>query len=56
MSAFGLAERLGISRKEGASIIDEYFKQYSSIKTYMEETIIFAREHGYVETMKGRRR
>jgi DNA polymerase-1 len=56
MSAFGLAERLGISRKEGAAIIDEYFKQYSSIKTYMEETIVFAREHGYVETMKGRRR
>ncbi len=56
MSAFGLAERLGISRKEGAAIIDEYFKQYSSIKTYMEETIGFARKHGYVETMKGRRR
>jgi DNA polymerase-1 len=56
MSAFGLAERLGISRKEGGAIIDEYFKQYSSIKTYMEETIVFARKHGYVETMKGRRR
>lgn len=56
MSAFGLAERLGIPRKEGASIIDQYFAKYPSIKKYMEETIAFARKYGYVETIKNRRR
>jgi DNA polymerase I len=56
MSAFGLAERLGIPRKDGASIISQYFAQYPSIKKYMENTIAFARKQGYVETIKGRRR
>jgi DNA polymerase I len=55
-SAFGLAERLGIPRKEGAGIINQYFAQYPSIKKYMESTIAFAKEHGYVETIKNRRR
>jgi len=55
-SAFGLAENLGIPRKEAALIIDEYWKQYPRIKSYMSETINTAKEYGYVETLKGRRR
>ncbi|NQV01142.1 MAG: DNA polymerase I, partial [Bacteroidia bacterium] len=56
MSAFGLAERLNIPRQEGADIIRQYFTEYPGIRRYMDETIEFAREHGYVETMKHRRR
>jgi DNA polymerase-1 len=56
MSAFGLSERLNIPRREAAAIIEAYFSQYAGIKTYMERTIAFAREHGYVETILGRRR
>ena len=56
MSAFGLAERLGISRSEAASIIENYFKEYVGIQQYIKNNIDFAREHGYVETMLGRRR
>ncbi|MBP6977944.1 MAG: DNA polymerase I [Bacteroidales bacterium] len=56
ISAFGLAERLGIPRKEAASIIDQYFLQYPGIRDYMDKTIAFARENGYVETIMKRRR
>ncbi len=56
ISAFGLSQRLGIPRKEAVEIIDNYFKQYPGIKKYMEQQIQFAREHGYVETIMGRRR
>lgn len=56
ISAFGLAQRLGIPRREGAEIIDQYFKQFAGIREYMDGTIAFAREHGYVETVTGRRR
>jgi DNA polymerase-1 len=56
ISAFGLAQRLGIPRKEGAVIIDQYFKQFPGIRKYMDDTIAFARENGYVETVTGRRR
>jgi DNA polymerase-1 len=56
ISAFGLAQRLEIPRKEAAAIIDAYFQQYPSIKSYMNNTIDFARENGYVETVMGRRR
>jgi len=56
ISAFGLSERLGIPRKEAASIIDAYFLQYPAIKTYMDGSINFARENGFVETILGRRR
>ncbi len=56
ISAFGLSERLGIPRKEAAEIINQYFTQYAGIKKYMDETIISAREKGYVETIMGRRR
>jgi DNA polymerase-1 len=56
ISAFGLAQRLGIPRKEAAEIIDQYFKQFPRIRRYMDDTIAFARKHGYVETVTGRRR
>ncbi len=55
-SAFGLSQSLGIPRKEAAQIIDEYWKQYPNIKTYMSTTINEAKENGYVQTLKGRRR
>ncbi len=56
ISAFGLSERLGIPRKEAASIISSYFEKYPGIHQYMETTKEFARENGYVETILGRRR
>ncbi len=56
ISAFGLSERLGIPRKEAAEIIKSYFEKYPGVKEYMEKSIAFAREHGYVETLFGRRR
>lgn len=56
ISAFGLSEDLGISRKDAAEIIDSYFNAYPKIKEYINTQIAFARTHGYVETMFGRRR
>ncbi|MFM7218592.1 MAG: DNA polymerase I, partial [Bacteroidota bacterium] len=56
ISAFGLADRLNISRTEAKSIIENYFRQYPSIKDYMDESIESARKNGYVETVLGRRR
>lgn len=56
ISAFGLAQRLGIGRKEAAELIDNYFIQYPGIKQYMDETLAFARKEGYVKTIIGRRR
>lgn len=56
VSAFGLSERLNIPRKEAKEIIDAYFGKYPGVKKYMEKSIAFAREHGYVQTMMGRRR
>jgi DNA polymerase-1 len=55
-SAFGLSQNLGIARKEAAEIIEQYFIQYSGIKQYMSDTMNFARENGYVQTLMGRRR
>lgn len=55
-SAFGLSQNLGISRKEAAEIIENYFNTYPGIKKYMSDTMNFARENGYVETIMGRRR
>jgi DNA polymerase-1 len=55
-SAFGLAQNLQISRTEAKQIIDAYFEQYSTIKTYMDKVIAQARELGYVETILKRRR
>ncbi len=54
--AFGLAENLGISRAEGKEIIDNYKKQFPNIQKYMDDTIHFAQENGYVETLMGRKR
>jgi DNA polymerase-1 len=54
--AFGLADVLGIPRKEATEIIDRYFKRFSGVKQYMEETVRTAMEKGYVETLFGRRR
>lgn len=56
ISAFGLSERLGIPRKEAKEMIDGYFETYPNIQKYMDETIAFAREKGYVQTLLGRRR
>lgn len=55
-SAFGLAENIGVSRTEAKSIIDNYFTQYPSIKQYMDKSVNFAKEHGYVETLMHRKR
>jgi len=55
-SAFGLSQSLGIPRKEAAEIIDNYFAQYPGIKSYMSDTMNFARENGFVCTLMGRRR
>ena len=54
--AFGLADNLGISRTEAKEIIDNYKKQFPGIQQYMDDTINFAREHGYVQTLMGRKR
>ena len=56
ISAWGLAERLKISRKEGKELIDGYFNLYPGVKRYMEESVEKARKQGYVETIMGRRR
>ena len=55
MSAFGLSERLNISRKEAADIIYQYFDKYPKIKQYMENQKAL-QQHGYVETLLKRRR
>lgn len=54
--AYGLAEVLGISRKEASVIIDSYFSQFKGIKEYIENTIEKAHEQKFVETLFGRRR
>lgn len=56
ISAFGLSEQLGIPRKEAAALIEEYFAQYPDIKNYIDTNIAFAHEHGYAQTLLGRRR
>ncbi|MBK7649964.1 MAG: DNA polymerase I [Flammeovirgaceae bacterium] len=55
-TAFGLSQNLGISRTEAAEIIESYFTEFSAIKRYMDDSINFAREKEYVETILGRRR
>lgn len=56
MSAFGLAERMEISRGEASDIIKKYFEEYAGIKEYMNRSIALAKERGYAETIMGRRR
>jgi DNA polymerase-1 len=51
-----LSRQLDISRAEAKELIDNYFKQYSGLKAYMDEVVQKARENGYVTTLKGRRR
>ena len=55
ISAFGLANQLGIARGEADDYIKKYFQRFPGIRDYMESTKEFAREHGYVETLFGRR-
>ena len=56
ISAFGLAERMGVSRQEARELIDGYFATYPQVKAYMDKSIEVAREHGYVETISHRKR
>jgi DNA polymerase I len=56
IGAFGLANRLEIKNSEAKDIIDRYFREFPRVKEYMEKTKKFARENGYVQTLKGRRR
>jgi DNA polymerase-1 len=56
ISAFGLSQRINVSRSEAAELIDNYFEKYPGIKAYMDNSITFARENGYVETIMKRRR
>jgi DNA polymerase I len=56
ISAFGLSQRLSISREEAKKLIDGYFATYPGVKTYMDSNIHMAREKGFVETIMGRRR
>lgn len=55
MSAFGLAQQLGLSRKQAQSYIDLYFERYPGVKNYMDNIREQAKEQGYVETLFGRR-
>jgi DNA polymerase-1 len=56
LGAFGLAQRLGISRTDGQQIIENYFAKYPGIKEYIDSTIATTRERGYASTLLGRRR
>lgn len=56
ISAFGLAENLGISRGEAKELIDGYFASYPKVKEYMDSSISTARRNGYAETIYGRKR
>ncbi|MZR12340.1 DNA polymerase I [Maritimibacter sp. DP07] len=55
ISGFGLARNLRIERKEAQGFIDRYFEKYPGIKEYMNETVAFAKEHGHVSTLFGRK-
>ena len=56
ISAFGLAERMEVSRSEAKQLIDNYFATYPKVKEYMQKSVDVAREKGYIETAWGRRR
>jgi DNA polymerase-1 len=55
MSSFGLARNLGIETKAAAAYIDKYFQRYPGVKNYMDQTVVFAQENHFVETVFGRR-
>ncbi|MCA9152555.1 MAG: DNA polymerase I, partial [Planctomycetales bacterium] len=56
ISAFGLQQRLNIPRDEANSLIKNYFEEYPGVRAYIDRTIQFGRDHGYVQTQLGRRR
>ncbi len=56
MSAFGLSQRLGISRSEAAQIMDQYFAQFPGIRQFIDQSVASARKNGFAETRTGRRR
>jgi DNA polymerase-1 len=56
MTGYGLAQRTGISRTEAEQFIESYFEKYPGVQVYMERTVREAEEHGYLETLMGRRR
>lgn len=56
ISAFGLAERMEVSRTEARELIDSYFATYPGVKEYMAKSVEVAKEKGYIETVFGRRR
>ncbi|MFC7536199.1 DNA polymerase I [Sphingomonas sp. GCM10030256] len=55
ISSWGLAGRLGIPREEGKAIIDRYFERFPGIRGYIDETLAFVREHGFSQTLFGRK-
>jgi len=55
ISGFGLARNLRIPRAEAQGFIDRYFERFPGIRTYMDETVAFAKEHGFVQTLFGRK-
>ncbi len=55
ISGFGLARNLRIPRAEAQGFIDRYFERFPGIRTYMDDTVNFAKEHGYVQTLFGRK-
>ncbi|MDX2003066.1 MAG: DNA polymerase I [Chitinophagales bacterium] len=55
-SAFGLSQNLGIPRREAADLIENYFKEYSGIKAYMQQAVAEAKLKGFAQTLMGRRR
>jgi DNA polymerase-1 len=55
MSAFGLAKRLEVSRTQAQEYIDRYFERFNGVRGYMDDVRTFARTHGFVETVAGRR-
>ncbi|MEA1784571.1 DNA polymerase I [Arenibacter sp. GZD96] len=56
VSAFGLSNQTNLSRAESKELIDTYYKTYPKLRNYIQSQIDFAREHGYVQTVLGRRR
>jgi DNA polymerase-1 len=56
MEAYGLGQRLGVATKDAAEILDEYFRAFPNVKSYMDQTVREARQRGYTETLFGRRR
>ncbi|GAA3508914.1 DNA polymerase I [Aquimarina addita] len=56
VSAFGLSNQTDLSRSEAKELIDTYYKTYPKLRNYMSELVDFARDHGYVQTVLGRRR